>query len=40
VNVVEKVMRILENNLRSFVEEEVYGLLKARFLFLREHGPF
>jgi hypothetical protein len=29
VNVVEKVMRILENNLRPFVEEEVYGLLKA-----------
>jgi hypothetical protein len=29
VNAVEKVMRILENNLRPFVEEEVYGLLKA-----------
>ena len=28
MNVVEKVMRILENNLRPFVEEEVYGLLK------------
>jgi len=26
---VEKVMRILENDLRPFVEEEVYGLLKA-----------
>jgi hypothetical protein len=29
VNVVEKVMRILENNLRPFVEEEVYGLLRT-----------
>jgi hypothetical protein len=29
VNTVEKVMRILENDLRPFVEEEVYGLLKA-----------
>jgi hypothetical protein len=29
VNAVEKVMRILENDLRPFVEEEVYGLLKA-----------
>lgn len=29
VNAVEKVMRILENNLRPFVEEEVYGLLKT-----------
>ncbi len=26
---VEKVMRILENDLRPFVEEEVYGLLKT-----------
>jgi hypothetical protein len=29
VNAVEKVMRILENDLRPFVEEEVYGLLKT-----------
>jgi rRNA-processing protein FCF1 len=29
VNVVEKVMRTLENNPRPFVEEEVYGLLKT-----------
>jgi hypothetical protein len=29
VNAAEKVMRILENDLRPFVEEEVYGLLKT-----------